>query len=907
MVMPVKNLAKQSETIILQVQTAKAFALVQDSLPELISQIDQAKSRRSMLDFNDLITKLKTALETDHNGDLTKVLVTEYPVALVDEFQDTDSNQYAIFNKLYPRSNERALFMIGDPKQAIYSFRGGDVFAYLNARSDADYHWFMNTNWRSTTSMTAGYNRLFYGAVPEPSVASSRVFGFGIDYLPVNASATVSDVLAEDGEFRALQFVHFPVSLDAHISKNPPIYKQSFKQVMARWCATEIERLFSLSIQVPLSKEEGEYATCRALKEQDIAILVRDKTEAEEMQVALQERGYSAVYSSVRENVFASEESEYLFRTLTGILQLEESRKRIEALSTPLLGLNAEQLYRLKEDELFAETWRETLVGLRRTWLKKGFLVMAVSLLHDFLRPSKARNERMLTNYLHLIELLQAASQRYRQPLELLNWFEQQRGNNFSQEVNQLRLESDANLIRIITQHGSKGLEYPIVFVPFSTRTKIPKGTPDFVVYHDRAHYQPRIRLVPDKEILDHANEEREAEDVRLLYVAITRAVYRCYICTTEFDKSAISPLGLTLGLSEEEDMFSHLQQLERDQPSAINVLKVGDDTLHLLDDGLARSTSNTDNLIDIQARRFQGHIERGWWIHSFSLIAQQAHIFSSHFSEAPSVTGMGQPDRDFVSAVASTIELLPLRFAIKRGADTGNLLHEAFERVNFRQPDWVQALEIPLKKYPSLSTEALADLPLWLDDCLQTTLLEQEGKILKLAELKTIQTLRETEFYFPVGKTTMTHLAGFLTQYRASRSCQHKPVWLPDFHSLEGMMHGFIDLIFEWEGRYYLADYKSTWLGDSLHHYAKPELEANMEENFYDLQYLIYTVALHRHLTATVRDYQPKKHLGGIFYLYLRGMQTKGDEGIFYTPVDLLWIQKMDSLLKSKSEDSVE
>ena len=249
---------------------------------------------------------------------------------------------------------------------------------------------------------------------------------------------------------------------------------------MATWCANEIVRLLA---NPTLNMVSG-----------DIALLVRDGTEAADIKMALNACDLASVFMSNRANLLQSDETKHLLQVLKGILFLENDRLYTAALASPLMGFKRDKLLQLQQDEQQWQHLKISFEKLRNEWQFKGFISMALQLMHqhfhiDMSDDNDSDADRILTNLLHLFELLQGASQRHRHPQELLFWFEQQSQIDNPEVEAELRLESDENLIRIITQHGSKGMEYPVVFVPFATRHKDPlKFGPrnvTFIEHHD--------------------------------------------------------------------------------------------------------------------------------------------------------------------------------------------------------------------------------------------------------------------------------------------------------------------------------------------------------------------------------------------------------------------------------------
>lgn len=952
---PVNEVKSLNKNINKLINKAKAFLIVREGIYKIRLDIESKKQNLNMLNFDDLISTLANTLSAvqDEKSELANILFQQYPVALVDEFQDTDPLQFEILSAIYYSQKSAALYMIGDPKQAIYGFRGGDVFAYLSAREDCDHQWLMDTNWRSTPMMIEGYNRLFYGN----NLASTarEVFGYNIEYLPVKASPKKSSI-CEDNNFSALQFIHFTANAD------DKTVKQSFRPVMANWCASEISRLLSGSRTNASTNSNASKSTNGAnLTAQNIAILVRDGSEAAAIKLALQEQNLSSVFLSNRANLLHSKQAQQLLVLLKGILFVENERLFTAGLACGLLGFTAEKLYLLQQDELAWQEHKFIFLALRDEWLYKGYISMALKLMHEHFNlsiyddgssqsldsPSEVQGQglnqsisedtsfdRSVTNLLHLFELLQSASQRHRQPQELIYWFEQQISQDNPDSEAELRLESDDNLIRIITQHGSKGMEYPIVFVPFATRHKDPLrfGTRSvsFIEYHDQ---QGKLHLSLDgsDEAKQSMADEAYAEAIRLLYVAITRAEQRCYVFSTAFEHCHNSPLGRTLKWQKGqtgEQIFISLQQLASENPDAIGVLEVTADETSEFETNVSQSHYfSQKNSALAEVAIFKGKIERDWWLSSFSALSKNLRH-----------GGVSTPDRDNESTliIDQSETVIPsslIRFNITKGAHTGNLLHDILEHTDFAEPDWQSSMQWPLLKYGELKCTELRhgdlgqsyheeDLQKWLQQVINTPLVgnplestpleskEQTGHNFCLKDIVLAKTLRESEFYFPMNSANSSALAKLLTDHR-NKSAQilstaHREVRsqyqvkLPAYQKLKGMMHGFIDLVFEHEGKYYVCDYKSSHLGDHFKYYSKQDLLLNIEKNYYDLQYLIYCLALHRHLKNSLSDYNAEQHFGGVYYLYLRGMTDEAQHrgaGVYYRHISENELNCLDDL----------
>jgi exodeoxyribonuclease V beta subunit len=516
---------------------------------------------------------------------------------------------------------------------------------------------------------------------------------------------------------------------------------------------------------------------------------------------------------------------------------------------------------------------------------------------------------------------MQSASQRFLQPHELLYWFEQQCNEENSSAIGELeaeqRLESDGDLIRIVTQHGAKGLEYPVVFIPFATRHKDPlkfgNKSVSYFEYHDDQG-QLCLSLDGDEQAKKSMANEAYAESIRLLYVAITRAEHRCYILSTGFDKYASSPLGKTLKWAAEQDIALSLQQLVDDSLEAISLQHVSfdditPDTYHLID--------SNSKAPELHVSKFVGKIERDWWLSSFSALSRNLRH-----------GGVSTPDRDSEGLLNKDVTNFNsddkvLRFQLAKGAHSGNLLHDIFEESNFKDSNDInsnllESIKWPLVKYGELASGYNEiDLVAWLDEILTTPLSSSDDNTnsYSLSEITTHKTLRESEFYFPMESANVTALEELLTDHRISNRVSEdnknqghvNAVRLPSYKTLKGMMHGFIDLVFEKNDKYYVCDYKSSHLGDKFGDYNQVALRHNIEGNYYDLQYLIYSLALHRHLKQNVVDYDATQHFGGVFYLYLRGMtndERHHGAGVYYQHISSNELNQLDTLFLGNIND---
>ncbi|SEG76464.1 exodeoxyribonuclease V subunit beta [Marinobacterium lutimaris] len=870
------------------------------------ARVEQNKRRVATLGFDDLLTRLAGALADEDAGPrLARQIVQQYPVALIDEFQDTDPTQYQSFRRIYADADpERsALLMIGDPKQAIYAFRGADIHTYLKARRDcAGALYTLGTNFRSSESMVAAVNTLFEEAEDSQSAGAFQ-FGSGEDnplpFMPVEAN----------GRKERLELEGEPVSaLTAwHLGADEAATKPEFRAAMANTTASQICRLLNLSQQGQAGFRLPD-ATLKPLRPGDIAILVRTGSEAQLIRQALEKRDVRSVYLSDRESVFDSQESQDLWRWLKACAEPEQPGLIHEALASQTLGLALVELERLNRDELLWEQRVELFRSLRDHWRRHGVLALIRRWLDAFELPARllqsTEGERVLTNLLHLGEILQQASQQLDGELALVRWLAEQlveRQGDAEERV--LRLESDADRVQVITIHKSKGLEYPLVFLPFISDCRPVSARNGSYLYHDEAGGTAIELDKDDKDAQKRADQERLQEDLRLLYVALTRPVHACWIGLAELKDVGKSALGQLLSGSEAsiETAFTALCTAE--------VLAL--EPLPAAEDARLPVAAERNELRPAERVSREPDTER-WWIASYSAIAR---LKGQLESDQPATNEAAETaDDDNVLETRDETPGLPLiegnpdihRFW--KGPAAGTFLHgmlewaadEGFDRVVVDEPLRAGFLEPRCQRRDWEGWRELLDD--WLVRLLDTPLPLGDGESVRLAGLETAKA--EMEFWFSSAALDVSELDRRVRKWVLPGEPRPELEW----GQLNGMLKGFIDLLFEHEGRYWVADYKSNWLGTDSSAYTESAMREAILHKRYDLQYVLYTLALHRLLKSRLPDYAAdpaagyQQYVGGSLYLFLRGIEEPTHHGAFVDrpPVEL--ILELDDLFAGKT-----
>jgi exodeoxyribonuclease V beta subunit len=866
---------------------------------------DREKRRMARMTFDDMLTRLDNALHSSNGAQLKETIREQYPITLIDEFQDTDPIQYRIFSAIYPANagDGSGCFMIGDPKQAIYSFRGADIFTYLKAHQHtAGRRHTLTTNFRSTAALVEAVNQVFLHADRHPA----GVFRFKreqenpLPFLKVGAKGREEEWQIDHHSAPALTFWLW--------NEGKAVGMPEYRDKMAGAAAGEIVRLLNLANagQAGFKSANG----LQPLKPSDIAILVRSGAEARAMRKALAKRQLRSVYLSEKDSIFKTREASDLLIWLKALADPRNERKVRAALGTATFGWPYRMLHRLTQDEPEWEQQLDRFLAYHARWREDGILPALRQLIDDYGLYARLRQEtegeRSLTNLLHLAELMQQAGSQLEGEQALIRYLAESvangRGRLGDEEI--IRLESDADLIKIVTIHKSKGLEYPLVFLPFICSYKEVTGKDSHYRYHD-AHDDDR-RLIIDlskrEENKQKHDAERLQEDLRLLYVAMTRARHACWLGIApvksgnseecQLEKSA---LGALLGWNPKtpiQALETRLAELKGDCAEIeIAALPATSAALY---------TPPAEAGQAAPARTVKTRIPADWWIASYSALSTEdkPRTEQSPAADGPSEPETARDDKRSDEAEADTGPVLATGIhGLPRGAAPGVLVHDLLERCarfGFAEihanpelaSEWIQerfTAEDWAGKQPVVAAA--------LSDWLALPLLENAN--LCLSKLAPGAYQPELEFLIGAEKVNTQALDRLVTEQTFSG--QPRPALLPA--QVNGFLKGFIDLVFVHEGRYYVADYKFNSLGTGEAAYTPEALTAAMLAKRYDLQSALYLLALHRQLKARLgAHYDYDTHIGGSLYLFLRGCQSPTRGRVFDKPPQAL-VEELDKL----------
>ena len=860
-----------------------ATLLVAHAAHELRAAYQLAKLQQSQFDFNDLLQRLHQALQNDA-GELADAIRQQYPVAMVDEFQDTDPWQYESLDRIYDstRVNDRhALVMIGDPKQAIYSFRGADLDTYLQARRTAletnptACHT-LDTNYRSAPGLVNAVNLLF-GSLAQPFRSKQQT----IEFVNVKSAADAKPLADASGRPTApLTFWHMP--LPVGISDKPYWPAELHVHNMAKGFATQMAKLLH---------------THSDIHPGHMAVLVRSHAHAQAMQSALTHVGLPSVFLSDHANVYQSPEATDLWRVLRAISMPRHMRWLRSAMASKLWAWPVNELTQAMHNPELGDALAESCQQWLQVWQRQGVLPMLYQWMHsqDIAKRllSQPQGDRRLTNLLQLGELLQTAAASLQGPQALLQFLVQQlQADSDNPEAQKMRLETDAHCVQVVTFHKSKGLEYPLVFIPFLGSFKASSSS----------------KNDEDADITESSVDE----DMRLLYVALTRAKRGMWLGVAatsnglsgkakSLKRSAVSEL---LQRQHHEDLPERLQSLFGHCPDiAVAELPMESAVVY------TASQHHVDNQAALVAQR---NTYPRWWMASFSSLtrgieagSQREEAQSDAWTDALEHTPSDDDSEPSGHATATSITSTAPDFwqAFPRGARYGSLLHDLLEwqaqqswplvqtatSGSLTEQAWQHLLDRKTRglNLPAHTVKALPDalhavvsapLPMGRENL--------SAPPLVLSQLKASHLWPEMEF-----KLGVTHLSSALIDQWITEHVLPGQARAPlPTRMLQGMLTGFIDLVFEHDGRYWVLDYKSNGLPD----YQAATLNNAVLDKRYDVQYVLYLLALHRLLSSRLPNYDYERHIGGAVYVFLRGVQSEG-AGVHHMKPPYSLIQQLD------------
>jgi exodeoxyribonuclease V beta subunit len=914
------------------------------------TECTRRKRQRRQHDYDDLLRLVRDALRRDGStldGALGSALRESFRAVLIDEFQDTDAVQWEIFRRAFAR-DDHTLVLIGDPKQAIYRFRGADIDTYLAARHSAARRFALDANWRSDPSLLAALDALA-GAHAAPFAAPE------IEWIPVRAAKEDRLVVGDDAPPLLVRFIARAPELTSE--KKNRITKERLDPALPAMVAADVVRFLGSDARI-----RGDDGVERDVGPADVAVLVRTNAQAREIQRALRAAGVPAVIHGGT-SVFGSLEAAELATILAAVLEPSDQRLARAALATDLLGIPAARelsgeemlgpgdvLARLEGDDAEWDRWSARFRAWRQAWRGErlgartrgnpSVMRLVRRMLDEMELPARLLalddGERRVANFLHAAELLHADAVREgRDPGATLAWLREQIAMGDEpgdDETRQLRLESDAESAQVVTVHASKGLEYGAVWCPYLWASDLARGDEKrrpFVPAEDGGARALHLTASEGDECLERLDDECFAESLRLAYVALTRARHRVTLWWGAVNGFEASPLAWLLhggdascvrdarttipdeAKSLDDDALrARLDEIAARAPGLIAIEEETGETA-----GRWRAPERERPALEARSFRRAASLDASWRVGSFTALTRGAHAdepLATDDDELPEAAGDAIVAG--VDADGAIDDGEPVAHAdFPASASAGICLHDILEAHDFTAPDALRpivdatldAFRFDAARWGGAVRETLASV-------IATPLRANDGATLRLAELPRARRLVELRFDIPVTGGTAAPVSSGIDAESLARAFESHPGGALDgevmtdyasrlrklgFPTLRGFLGGAMDLVAEQDGRWWLIDWKSNRLGAQARDYGSDRMLRAMLDAHYPLQYHLYALALHRWLGLRVRDYAWERDVGGVFYVFLRGV---GDEtGIFFDRPPLARIEALDRLFE--------
>ena len=842
------------------------------------AEVERRKRRLGILSYDDLLSRLAHALEDPAAPARTRMR-ERWRIVLVDEFQDTDPVQWQVLSRAFGDHDEgRAMVLIGDPKQAIYAFRGGDVATYLTAARTASTTATLGTNWRSDAALLDRLRTVLGGAaLGDPEIVVH----------PVAAHHLTSRL---DGAPHPAPFRIRRVPRAGFRLRRGLIASAEAREHIARDLVGDAAELLA----------SGATWSDRPVRAGDLAVLVATRDQGTLVQQALHQRGIPAVVQGGGD-VFLTPAGDDWLALLTALESPHRSGLVRAAALTSFLGHDVAALDR--DGETLTAAVADILRGWALLLRSRGVAALVEAAEERGLTArvlGRTDGERLLTDLRHLGQLLHDTALRERLGLTaLLTWFREERSRAGAGDRPR-RLDSDAAAVQIVTIHASKGLEYPIVYLPFAyQRFEHPV---EVALFHDASGQ--RTLDVTGLHAAEHLAEE-SGEDLRRLYVAATRAQSQLVAWWAPTANTGIGGLHRMLFGRQPGTRDVPATQEVGDDDYAARVLglieQLGGPAAEVAEVSAAMPPTQDGDLAALGVRSFDRQVDAEWRRTSYSALIRIEE--GGHVTSEPEETGTDdEPTADDGTAASTTAPAAAATAGLATGEEPvvspmadlpagaafGTLVHAVLEHTDPEAPD----LEAELRRHVG---EQLRFAPVGVDaDELAAALVPLHhtplGPLapgLTLGRIALRDRLRELDFELPLtgGDRRDRHGTEVLLRDLAPLLRAHLPADDPlapyaehlerpllGEQPLRGYLSGSVDAVLRLpEGRFLIVDYKTNFLGTTAADYT--DLAAAMLHSHYPLQALLYSVVVHRYLRWRLPGYDPAQHLGGVLYLYVRGM----------------------------------
>ncbi|OQM34005.1 exodeoxyribonuclease V subunit beta [bacterium endosymbiont of Pedicinus badii] len=813
--------------------------------------IKKEKKHQNSIGYDDLISILKNSIYKKNSKQLIDKIKNLYPIAMIDEFQDTSIKQYQIFKKIYQNSKNSLVF-IGDPKQSIYSFRGANILTYLKAKSETKFCYTLDVNWRTSKSLIKITNFLFR-KIHSPFVFHN-IFFKKINFLENNKNMHlfIKEKKQPDMYVWTIQKKNFSL--------------QKTREKISENCA----KLLKYWINAIKNKKAYLHKKGKntRLKISDIVILVKNYFEAEIVSNSLNKFGIFHTYTSIKKNVFHTQEAKEILSILQTIVFSKKSEFFIKkAMCSEIFNFSAYQINRFNLHKKYKEKIFNKFSKYKKIWKKFGILALLKKIIFSKHFQKKClKNEnicRKITNILHIGEILERKFQKIKNFYSLLVFLKKKIQNPEFLEEYSIRPQKENGTIRILTIHKSKGLEFPIVLVPFAINLAQKESN----FFESKESYKKFIRFLNQVESFKFFKKEKISEEIRLFYVAITRAIYHCSIGILKGNKKNTEKKNIKY--NQKEKIYQNILKLHKYFHKNVSFF-FKEKKLYKENSLLKKKRTIVRNFFNLK--------ENYWRINSYSSILKDIKKDK-----------LVEKKKNILKENKKTFS----QHTFPLGRESGVFLHTLLEKIDFSSPIEETLIEREIKN-AHFSMKWLPMLKNWMQ---KIQIFPLKYKDLTLNSIKKENLQNEFEFCVSIhSKIKFSKFEKIIEKHNKNFFLFKN--YSKDFY-LYGIIKGFIDLLFFWKKKYYILDYKSNWLGKNFSYYNKKNIQKEITLHRYDLQCYIYTIAIHRFLKNKLIKYSYKKNFGGVFYLFIRGIRNnKKSYALYFKKPKEKLINEINNLL---------
>ncbi|AXN02052.1 Exodeoxyribonuclease V beta chain [Candidatus Purcelliella pentastirinorum] len=821
--------------------------------------IKKEKVNKNLISFDDLINVINTSIKNKNFKKISKKINKKYPVTIIDEFQDTDYNQYKIFDNIYNKKKKFTLLLVGDPKQAIYDFRNADIFSYIKITSKISKKFNLITNWRSSPRIVKSINKIF--SIKDKPFVLDKIPFTKSKYNKINSN--LSFILNKKKQ---------PAIKIWYIENNELNYSNN-KLSIAQKCAYEI------CSWLKYSKKNKSYIVnkikmSKPLCPSDITILVKNNKEAKIICKTFKKNNLQTFYLSNNNNIYSTNEAKEILLILKATINPENINILKNSLITNIINFNIFEISKIEKNKNLYYTFIKKFKSYYQIWKKFGIISLFNIILSDFNIIKNYNiidnNEQKIINILHIGELLHKIYYETNNKNNIINYLEKKINNTEKTKKNeQIRYNNIHNKIKVMTIHKSKGLEFPIVWIPFITNyNKINRN-----IYHNRNNFNKVLNLQKNNKKL--IEEEILSENIRKFYVALTRAIYNCNIVVILTNKKKETNIN---NQNELNYLINNKNELNF-KKYLINFQKI------FSKNEINISYFKNKKNINYNEINFIKEKEKIYYLKHTLKNNSQINSFSSIKKEE-----LKNKKLYIKKNIKKNNILTPHNFP--RGKYYGNFLHKLLENIDFNKPLNYNFINKKIKNI-ELNKNWTPIIIDWLKNILNKQL---NKKNICLSKIKKNKYKKELKFYIKIKKIITKNIFNKMMCYYDNISLQSPKL---KFNKLSGILTGSIDMIFNWQNKYYLIDYKSNWLGYSDKSYSYMKLKNTIIQYRYDLQYNIYALALHKYLKQKMKNYKFEKNFGGIFYLFIRGINNNNKHGIFFKKIKFNFVNEFNKFFK--------